>query len=110
MVAQFLNSAIVVLLILLVVVPATMAIAKTMRESAARRQTAQERDRRARPLGVAQRSPDQTTSPKRPTAGQLPKQRESSQVYRRLRERPQNTLQTKPGDRAGSQSEPPPRG
>lgn len=96
MIAQFLNSAIVVLLILLVAVPAAMAIAKTLRESAARRQTARVRDR-------------PTASP-RPSAGQLPKQRQSSQLYQRLRQARQNPPQTKPGDRAGSRSEPPPGG
>ena len=104
MIAQFLNSAIVVLLIVLVAVPAVMAITKTMRESADRRHTARARGRQAVlpagpavPLDAAERSP-------------APKQRESSQVYHRLRESRQNPRQTKPGDRARSPSEPPPRG
>ncbi len=86
MIAQFLNSAIVVLLIVLVAVPATMAIARTMRESAARRQTARVRDRQAVlaagpavPLGVAERNPGRPTASARPATGQTPRQRYSNQ-------------------------------
>lgn len=117
MIAQFLDSAIVVLLVVLVAVPAATAITRTIRESANRRQTARVRDRQAVlpaspavSYGAAESSPNHPTASAEPAIGLAPKQRESSEVYRRLRESRQNPRQTKPGDRARSPSEPPPGG
>ena len=117
MIAQFLNSAIVVLLTILVTVPAAMAITKSMRERAARRQTTRVRGRQTMmpasavvPLGAVKRSENFSAASTRPDLDQAPKQRESSQVYRRLRKGRQNPGQTEPGDRVRSPSERPARG
>lgn len=111
MIAELLNTAIAILLVLLVAVPATLAIARTLRERRARALAAELRAQvnlqpansdappRAREPGATR------AAARRPSA-----ERKSTELYRRLRDIRQNARQTKPGDRVRSRSEAPPGG
>ena len=101
MIAQFLNTAIVGLLVALVALPATMLLVKTTRERLARRR-----------LELARQNEHATPAEPavRPETPPVPREREATLVYRRLRASAQNTGRTKPGDRAPSRREAPPGG
>ncbi len=117
MIAQFFNTTIVILLVVLVAVPATLAVARTLKERSARRRLARERDRRTG-LEAGQGDSTRSGGPRPvPAAAGSPRsglrsqiQRPSTQVYRRLSTGVQDARRTKPGDRVPSRSETPPRG
>ena len=101
MIAQFLDTAIIGLLVALVALPATMALIKTTRVRLARRRSARARlDQTLRAASPAAK----------PAAPPPPREREANLVYRRLRASAQNAGRTKPGDRVPSHREAPPRG
>jgi hypothetical protein len=108
MIAQILNAAIILLLAVLVAVPATMAIARTLREGAARRHAARAREhptgQRAGATSFDAGEPRVRLSESARALAGRPAKRESSEVYRRLRETRQNARQTMPGDRVRSPS------
>ena len=93
MIAEVLNAAIAILLVVLVAAPAALAITRTLRERRKRRNAAELRDRHAS-------EPANSNVPPQPQS-----EREPTEVYRRLTGVGQNARQSKPGDRVRSREE-----
>ena len=112
MISQILNTAIVFLLVVLVTVPATVALARTLRQRVLwQRSERARRERRARSDGRAPpphggRLPTRLRHP----AERSPAERASTLVYRKLTTPGQTDRRLKPGDRVPSRREAPPRG
>jgi hypothetical protein len=117
MISQVLNTAIVLLLVVLVAVPATVALARTLRQRVLRQRSERaRRDRRARSDGRAPATYGSEASGRgapiglQHAAAQRPAGRDSTLVYRQLTDSGHTARRTKPGDRVPSRREAPPGG